>query len=244
MSFLLLHGWQNRRPTGHWQHWLATELRAAGHEVVHPQLPDPDEPVLDVWLTELSTHVKAAAHSPAPQDRDSAHPVTPPDREPVSPTGPWDRKPDGSAVSLDPGSELTVIAHSLSCLLWLHAAARGRVPVRAGRVLLVAPPSPSITASHREIAGFAPPTVPTGQISTSTPFVTATQLAAAATKTHLVAADNDPYCPGGAATIYGEPLGIPTTVLPGQAHLDMDAGYGPWPAILNWSLTGAPLESR
>ncbi|WP_092557770.1 RBBP9/YdeN family alpha/beta hydrolase [Actinoplanes derwentensis] len=190
MSFLLLHGWQNRRPTGHWQHWLATELRAAGHEVVHPQLPDPDEPVLDVWLAELRAHVTAL------------------------PTG-----------------ERTVIAHSLSCLLWLHAAARGAVPARVDRVLLVAPPSPSVTASHPEIDGFAPPTV------------TAEQFAAAAAETHLVAADNDPYCPGGAATLYGEPLGIPTTVLSGAAHLDMAAGYGPWPSILTWSLTGSTLTA-
>ncbi|HWS36837.1 MAG TPA: alpha/beta hydrolase [Actinoplanes sp.] len=187
MSFLLLHGWQNRRPDGHWQHWLAAGLRAAGHEVVYPQMPDPDEPVLDVWLGELRTHLAAL-----------------------------------------PAGERTVIAHSLSCLLWLHAATRDEIPAGIDRVLLVAPPSPDVTASHPEIAGFVPPT------GVSLPPA----------GTHLVAADNDPYCPGGAAGVYGEPLGIPTTVLPGQGHLDMEAGYGPWPALLGWALTGSPLAAR
>ncbi|MBK3571623.1 alpha/beta hydrolase, partial [Streptomyces sp. MBT62] len=52
-AYLILHGWQNRRPEGHWQHWLAGRLRALGHEVTYPQLPDPDDPELDVWLGEL-----------------------------------------------------------------------------------------------------------------------------------------------------------------------------------------------
>ncbi|MEZ0069628.1 putative alpha/beta hydrolase family esterase [Streptacidiphilus sp. MAP12-20] len=51
--FLLLHGWQNRRPEGHWQRWLAEQLTSMGHRVIYPQLPGPDEPVLDRWLDEL-----------------------------------------------------------------------------------------------------------------------------------------------------------------------------------------------
>ncbi|NYV77103.1 alpha/beta hydrolase [Streptomyces sp. UH6] len=56
-GFLILHGWQNRRPADHWQHWLADRLTELGHEVVYPQLPDPDEPRLDVWLTEYGRHL-------------------------------------------------------------------------------------------------------------------------------------------------------------------------------------------
>ncbi|MFG1810889.1 RBBP9/YdeN family alpha/beta hydrolase [Streptomyces sp. NPDC049040] len=51
--FVILHGWQNRRPPGHWQHWLAARLAELGHEVAYPQLPDPDEPDLAVWLAAL-----------------------------------------------------------------------------------------------------------------------------------------------------------------------------------------------
>ena len=51
--FLILHGWQNRRPAGHWQRWLAEELRSGGEHVLYPQLPDPDAPVLEEWLAVL-----------------------------------------------------------------------------------------------------------------------------------------------------------------------------------------------
>jgi predicted alpha/beta hydrolase family esterase len=51
--FLILHGWQNHRPAGHWQRWLAEELRATGEDVLYPQLPDPDEPTLPEWLGAL-----------------------------------------------------------------------------------------------------------------------------------------------------------------------------------------------
>ncbi|MFE5206947.1 RBBP9/YdeN family alpha/beta hydrolase [Streptomyces sp. NPDC056600] len=56
-GFLILHGWQNRRPADHWQHWLADRLAGLGHEVVYPQLPDPDEPSLDVWLAEFEGYL-------------------------------------------------------------------------------------------------------------------------------------------------------------------------------------------
>ena len=39
-AYLILHGWQNHRPEGHWQRWLAGELEARGHVVRYPQLPD------------------------------------------------------------------------------------------------------------------------------------------------------------------------------------------------------------
>ena len=54
-SFLILHGWANRRPPEHWEHRLADELTARGFEVRYPQLPDPDEPSLDVWIDEVAT---------------------------------------------------------------------------------------------------------------------------------------------------------------------------------------------
>jgi len=37
---LLLHGWQNHRPAGHWQHQLADDLTADGVDVSYPALPD------------------------------------------------------------------------------------------------------------------------------------------------------------------------------------------------------------
>jgi predicted alpha/beta hydrolase family esterase len=48
-SFLILHGYENRRPASHWQRWLSLELTARGHDVRYPQLPDPDHPDLRRW---------------------------------------------------------------------------------------------------------------------------------------------------------------------------------------------------
>jgi predicted alpha/beta hydrolase family esterase len=59
--YLILHGWQNRRPQGHWQWWLADRLRARGHDVCYPQLPDPERPVLQRWLTEIEASLERDA---------------------------------------------------------------------------------------------------------------------------------------------------------------------------------------
>ncbi|MFJ3222388.1 RBBP9/YdeN family alpha/beta hydrolase [Streptomyces sp. NPDC086783] len=186
-SFVILHGWRNRRPAGHWQHWLARELAARGSHVHYPQLPDPEDPDLDAWVDRVRTLLTA--------------------------------RPDGR------DTERVVVCHSLAAAVWLHAAARG--VVRADRVLLVAPPSAEVLRRHAEVAAFAPAGTAPGH------------LASAAGTTRLAAGDDDPYCPGGAARIYGRPLGLDTDVIPGGGHLDPDAGYGRWPSVLGWCLDPA-----
>jgi predicted alpha/beta hydrolase family esterase len=52
-SYLVLHGWQNHRPPGHWHRWLTESLRADGELAIYPQLPDPDEPDLATWLATI-----------------------------------------------------------------------------------------------------------------------------------------------------------------------------------------------
>ena len=47
--FLVLHGWQSRRPPEHWHWQLVEELRAAGEQVLYPQLPNTDGPSLTEW---------------------------------------------------------------------------------------------------------------------------------------------------------------------------------------------------
>ncbi|MET8832073.1 alpha/beta hydrolase [Streptomyces sp. NPDC004610] len=181
-SYLILHGWQNRRPVRHWQHWLADRLRALGHQVVYPQLPDPDAPELDTWLAEY-----------------------------------------GRGLAALEGPERVVVAHSLSVLGWLHALDRDIPGARdVDRVLLVAPPSYEVVARVPQIAAFAPP-----------------PLEVTAARTRLVATDSDPYCPEGADHLYAEPLGLPADVLPGAGHLDLAAGYGDWPGVLEWCAGGA-----
>lgn len=57
-NFLILHGWQNRRPPGHWQRWLAGALRERGHAVRYPQLPRPFWPERDAWNAAIVAHLQ------------------------------------------------------------------------------------------------------------------------------------------------------------------------------------------
>jgi hypothetical protein len=55
--FLVLYGWQNRRPVGYWQFWLTERLRDRGEQVLYPQLPRPDEPELAEWRELLAVEL-------------------------------------------------------------------------------------------------------------------------------------------------------------------------------------------
>jgi predicted alpha/beta hydrolase family esterase len=57
-SFLVLHGWPNRRPDGHWQRWLADRLAEDEAQVLYPQLPHP--PRVGQALT--ASERRSAAH--------------------------------------------------------------------------------------------------------------------------------------------------------------------------------------
>lgn len=46
---LLLHGWTNRRPEGHWMRLTAAALRNQGHQVWYPQFPSPQAPRPAEW---------------------------------------------------------------------------------------------------------------------------------------------------------------------------------------------------
>lgn len=50
---ILLHGWEGR-PDGGFRPWLRRELEARGYVVSAPAMPNPDFPVLEEWLAELS----------------------------------------------------------------------------------------------------------------------------------------------------------------------------------------------
>lgn len=117
------------------------------------------------------------------------------------------------------GEPPVVICHSLACVLWVHHIAAGGAP--AERVLLVAPPS--LAGVPEVLEGFFPtPAVELGNA-------------------RLVCSDNDPYCPEGATTFYD----APTDLLPGQGHINPDAGYGDWLAAEAWAREGTvPLTSR
>jgi predicted alpha/beta hydrolase family esterase len=123
---------------------------------------------------------------------------------------------------LDPDG-LVVICHSLACVLWLQHARRSRgEPVE--RVLLVAPPSPSVQLPARDFFPL---------------YVEPADVARAAGSTRLVWASDDPYCPGGAEQLYAEPLELPSCRIEGGGHINPDAGYGPWPEVERWCLGSA-----
>lgn len=47
---LLVHGFEGS-PNGNWMPWMKTELEARGFEVFAPELPRPDHPDMDAWLS-------------------------------------------------------------------------------------------------------------------------------------------------------------------------------------------------
>jgi predicted alpha/beta hydrolase family esterase len=119
-----------------------------------------------------------------------------------------------------PDDGFDVVAHSLGALLWLHHAASGEASPRPARVALIAPPSPATTIP--ELATFLPVPLDIDAVRH------------AADGTVLVGSDDDPYSPEGIAVAYGRPLKMPTTIVEGGGHINPDAGYGPWPAVLDW----------
>jgi hypothetical protein len=194
--FLVVHGWQNRRPREHWQRWLTERLRSSGEQVLYPQLPDPEMPSLTAWLEVLRDEL--------------------------------DMLGDGERI---------VICHSLGCLLWLRHAEAATVNDAVDRVLLVCPPAPSTLPA--ELQAFYRPA-----------FDGAAARRSARAAIELVASDADPWCPEGAAELYGRRLGLPVHVVEGGGHVSLDEGYGPWPAVERWAREGvfradaAPADRR
>ncbi len=121
--------------------------------------------------------------------------------------------------------ERIVVCHSLACIAWLHASAMSDEPL-ADRVLLVSPPGPS-AFSWDVIAAFAPAPL------------NLTRLRLAVATPRLACSDNDPYCPEGAAEVYGRPLGCDVDLLTGAGHVAVPDGYGPWPSALDWCMDPA-----
>jgi hypothetical protein len=139
---------------------------------------------------------------------------------------PFDPKPDEWLAALQPelaamDGERIVLCHSLACLVWLLNARAGATDV-AERVLLVAPPC---TDEVEPVARFR------------ADGVTPRDVERAARTTRMLCSEADPYCPAGAAAIFGEPLALDYGVIPGGGHLNTEAGYGPWPDVKRWALT-------
>lgn len=139
---------------------------------------------------------------------------------------PFDPRPGEWLAALQPElaaleGERIVLCHSLACLLWLLNARSGATDV-ADRVLLVAPPC---TREVEPVVRFRPDGVTAGDVRR------------AAGLTLMLWGDPDPYCPATAGVAF-DGLFAQSKRFPGAGHLNTDAGFGPWPEVEEWALSG------
>lgn len=52
MKVVLMHG-KDTTPKGKWYPWLTKELGKRDIKIIAPELPNPDDPIMDEWLAEL-----------------------------------------------------------------------------------------------------------------------------------------------------------------------------------------------
>lgn len=199
MAFVLInHGWTNTRQDGHWQRFLASALRAQGHQVFYPQYPDTENPVFEKWAWLLNAEIELMLET----------------REVF----------EAQAKTAAGSNELIVIGHSLACVTWLKASANGLLPVgfRTDRLLLVAPPDPSLLGP---VSSF------------EIDFSKFDARAAIARSTHsltLLGSDADPWTPEGLQPTFGVPLGVEAIIIPGAKHLASGDGWGYWQGVIDW----------
>lgn len=122
-------------------------------------------------------------------------------------------------------SRLTVVAHSLGAITYLHVASRANRQL-ADRVLLVAPPY--------VVPGIPPWSAPPGVDQFFPPPLDAQALARSAREIHLVGGDNDDYATWEQMETFAKRLEIACTCLPGAGHLSPYWGYGRWPWVEEW----------
>ncbi len=129
----------------------------------------------------------------------------------------WDR-PDRdawterlvAAVDASPGAVL--VAHSLGCAVVVHAAA-ARPDLRVAAALLVAPAD--VDNGHNatdHVRGFAP------MPCTALPF-----------RSVVVASTDDPYMTVARARAFAGEWGAEFIEAGALGHINVDAGFGPWP---------------
>jgi len=130
-----------------------------------------------------------------------------------------------AAIADVAAQDLLVAAHSLGCHLWMHLAltryAAQEYRPRAARVVLVAPPGAAEVAA--DIPTFTPATV------------RAEALLAACPDTAVVLGEDDPWLADPAPVLQS---GLAVRWVADGSHLNVAAGYGPWPAMLAWTRGG------
>ena len=145
-----------------------------------------------------------------------------------------------AALAAVPGdATLTVLAHSLGAINWMHHAARAEDSPephpgpKADRVLLVAPPY--------VIREIPPLDAPPGAADFFPPPLSKDGIAAVARETVLVASDTDDYATFDQSSAYAAGLGVDIQKLPGGGHISPYYGYGEWPWVFEWAMRRAGL---
>lgn len=114
---------------------------------------------------------------------------------------------------------VTFVCHSLGCWAVDHLLAeRGARGVRAA--LLVAPPAPDLL--FEAVQSFLPP--PRRRAA----------WASLAARTLVVGSDDDDYASAADFAATAAALAVPCRIVPGAGHINVAAGYGPWPFALEW----------
>ena len=114
-------------------------------------------------------------------------------------------------VQRTPGP-LVLVAHSLGCLAAAHWAATTNAAAKVRHALLVAPPDVERDDLPAALADFAP--VPHARL----PFAST-----------VVASRNDPYCRIDRARAFSAAWGSEFVDIGEHGHINVDAGFGPWP---------------
>ncbi len=155
--------------------------------------------------------------------------------DPMSPNpSAWMDALHAALADIPADATLTVLAHSLGAINWMHHAAM-HVPFgpQAERALLVAPPY-----VVREIP---PLDAPPGAANFFPPPLSKSGIAALARETIIVASDTDDYATFDQSSAYADGLGVPIHKLAGAGHISPFYGYGEWPWVLDWALRRAAL---
>ena len=102
---------------------------------------------------------------------------------------------------------VVIAAHSLGCIATVHLPPEANARIHSA--LLVAPADPE---RRSVLADFAP--VPYQRL----PY-----------KNIIVASNDDPYCPVRTAGAYARAWGSEFVRLQNAGHINLEAGFGPWP---------------
>lgn len=114
-----------------------------------------------------------------------------------------------AAVAAAPAPPV-LVAHSLGCIAVAHWAGTSRRDVHAA--MLVAACDPERSGLPRPLRDFAP--VPLEKLEF---------------RTLLVASSDDPYCSVSRAADFAHGWGATLRVVGRRGHLNVEAGFGPWP---------------